>query len=405
MVNPLNIYSITNLFEANNVANKGLMEIGGYAVPGVVMANNKVEARERAEKAGLAFGFSFLAPLVFLPLLNRAFLKGYGVSKALNTQEAQIMRLSKKYLAKDADYMLKGINELKAEFKETHPDIQKAFDGILKNFNTKEKQELLRQKLIGVNDKIMLCDFLLTGSLMGSIYWISNAITKKKTGRDGFSAEYKMAEKGYVEGKAQKYKKEHDTNILKAAGILALGAISLSTIFRKGMKAEGQNLIKKHAAIFDYKEGIYMSRAILLLITLFGDIPNTLLASRDKEELKYNTIKNGVVYGTFFGGDLILNNIVARIIDKTCKDINLVNKDDIGENPSLWKKLSAPLYTLKQIENKNLAPDLMKKTKAIKTAMFWANFAAVTAFMGFGTPYFLNKMVRKKVEQDTKTKS
>lgn len=397
------IYALTNLFEANNVANKGLMEIGGYAVPGVVMANNKVEARERAEKAGLAFGFSFLAPLVFLPLLNRSFLKMYGVSKTFNKGEAQIMRLSKKYLAGSADEMIKGINELKAELKEKHPNINQAFDGILKNFEGKGEE--LKQKLIGVNDKIMLSDFILTGSLMGSIYWISNAITKKKTGRDGFSAEYKMAGKNYVEGKAQKYKKEHDTNILKAAGILALGALGLSTVFRKGMRADGQNLIKKHASILDYKEGIYMSRAILLLITLFGDIPNTLLASRDREELKYNIIKNGVVYGTFFGGDLILNNIVARILDKSCKNINLVNKENLGEKPSVWKRLTAPLYSLKEIENKSLAPEILAKTKAVKTAMFWANFAAVTAFMGFGTPYFLNKMVRKKVEQDTKIKS
>lgn len=30
----LDAITITNFFEANNVANKGLMEIGGYAIPG-----------------------------------------------------------------------------------------------------------------------------------------------------------------------------------------------------------------------------------------------------------------------------------------------------------------------------------------------------------------------------------
>lgn len=397
-----NVFALTNTFEVNNVANKGLMEIGGYAIPNVVMANNKVEARERAEKASLAFSFSFLAPLVFLPLLNKSFLKSYKIAKHFNNKENLIMNLSKKYLAKDADYMIKGINELKEELKGKHKNVEQTFNTILEEFKGREHE--LQKKLIKVHDKVLLCNFILTGALMGSVYWISNAITKKKTGREGFSAEYKMADKNYVEGKAQKYKKERNANILESAGILATGALSLSMIFKKGMLSKRENLIKKYASTLDYKEGIYMSRAVLLLISLFGDIPNTLLSSRDDEELKYNIIKNGALYGIFFGGDLILNNIVARILDRTCKNVKLVNKENLSKDASLYKKLTAPLYTLKEISQKNSwAPEIINKTKKFKAAMFWSNFIAVTVFMGFGTPYFLNKMVKKKVKEDTQT--
>ncbi len=105
-------YIITNVFETNNVANKSLMEIGGYTVPGVVMANNKVEARERAEKGALLFGFSMVAPLVFLPVLNRSFLRMHKVTKNFNHHESQIMQMSKTYLIKDAKYMAEGIKNL-----------------------------------------------------------------------------------------------------------------------------------------------------------------------------------------------------------------------------------------------------------------------------------------------------
>lgn len=394
----LNISSITNTFESNNVANKGLIEIGGYAVPGVIMANNKVEARERAEKAAMAFSFSFIAPLIFLPLLNKQLLKSYKITETFKNNEQKIMNLSKKYLAKDAKYMIEGIKELKEELRPAKTHL--GLDNILNQF--KGREDKLKNKLLKAHDKILFLDVLFTGGLMGSLYWISNAITKKKTGRDGFSAEYKMAEKNYVENKAENYKKNYNKNILKTISILATGALGLSLIFKKGMSAKGGNFIKKHAAAFDYNEGIYMSRLVLMVISFFGDVPNTLLSSRDKEEFKYNAIKNIVFYSTFFGGDVILNNIVARTLDKTCKNVKLVNKEKLPPKPSLWKNLTAPLYTLKEINNqKNWAPAVLNKTKRFKIGMFWANIIAVTAFMGFGTPYLLNKMVKNKVQKET----
>jgi predicted PurR-regulated permease PerM len=55
-----------------------------------------------------------------------------------------------------------------------------------------------------------------------------------------------------------------------------------------------------------------MSRATFFFINLLGDVPNTLLASRDREELKYNIIKNIAFVATFFGG--VFSLIVIIII-------------------------------------------------------------------------------------------
>ena len=59
----INPYSLTSYIESNTVVNRAILELGGYAAPNVIMANNKVEARERAEKAALFFGFSILLPI------------------------------------------------------------------------------------------------------------------------------------------------------------------------------------------------------------------------------------------------------------------------------------------------------------------------------------------------------
>jgi hypothetical protein len=214
-----------------------------------------------------------------------------------------------------------------------------------------------------------------------------------------------MADKKYVEEKAKEYKKNARKNFLTANAILLGAATTLALGFKKGVSVKGDNFIKKNAKCFDYKKGIYMSRGILAGITLFGDIPNTLLASRDKEELKYNCIRNAVFFATFFGGDLALNNISARILSKTCKDVHLVNNEKLSPKASVWKKLTAPLYSMKELEQKkDWDPKILKKTKRFKVGMFWADFAAITAFLGFGTPFVLNKMVKKSVEKDVNSK-
>lgn len=139
-----------------------------------------------------------------------------------------------------------------------------------------------------------------------------------------------------------------------------------------------------------------------LLITLFGDIPSTLLSSRDDEELKYNIIKNTFFNSLFFGGDLLLNNIFSRIFDKTFKT-KLVNTENLKPSDSWFKKLSCPLYSLKELNEKtHWDSQTLAKTKKFGVGMFWGNFIVILLTLGFGTPFLLNKMVKKDVETDVK---
>lgn len=393
------LYSITTNVQNNMILNKGLLEMGGLTIPSTIMANNKVEARERAEKGGLYFGVSFLSPLVLLPIWNKTFLKQQGISEKFSKDEANIMSLSKKYLSRDTKYMEKGIDKLKETLKDDNA--KKGIDNILKKFNNKE---VLRHKLIKANRNVLFADFLTTGAMLGSISWASNYLTKKKTGQDGFSAEYNMADKKYVEQKAQDYVKNKRKNILVESGIVGLTSLAVPAIAHKGMTSNATSKIgkflKRNIGNFDYHKGIYMSRFLLAAITLSSDVPSILLSSRDKEERKYNTIKTAAVFTTFMGGDLILNNVAAKIIDKTA-GTKLVNKDKIKTDSSLWKKITAPINSFNEIKEKlKDSPKLLKKTKRAGVAMFWGNFALLTGLLGFGIPFILNKMVKKKVQED-----
>ncbi len=100
------LYTMTAGIEKNSVLNRALMEAIGIEVPFAIMSNNKDEFFERALR-GLLFIFaSFIAPVITMPLINKFILKNMGIIR--NTDEVHILRVSKKYLAKNAKLMLEG---------------------------------------------------------------------------------------------------------------------------------------------------------------------------------------------------------------------------------------------------------------------------------------------------------
>lgn len=387
------------------VMNKGLLELGGYAVPGVIMANNKVEARERAERSAGLFSIAYLSPLILLPLFNKSYLRFNKISNNFSGHEDKIMQVSKKYLTKDGKYLEEGINELINSFKKkkNYEQVNESMQNILKNF---PDREVLRKNLIKTHSIVILSDFLATGFMFGSVYWASNLLTKRKTGKDGFSAKFEMENDASLREKAKKHEQEKFKKMLVAMGLIFTGAIGLYTSIKKGLSAPNSNkfgnFMKKYAEKFDYEDGIFMSRTTFFAINLFGDVPNTLLASRDKEELKYNTIKNIAFVATFFGGDILLNNLSARVIDKSF-GTKLIDDSKVKEKNTLWNKINSPLRSFKEIEKNEIKLDakLLKRTKKAGVAMFWWNFAILCGVMGFGLPYMLNKILRKDVAKET----
>lgn len=400
------LYNITSNIQTNMVLNKGLLELGGVAVPNTIMANNKTEARERAEREGLYFAFAFLAPFVFLPLFNRWFLKLNKVTGASNGFDHKIMNLSKKYLTKDGKYLEEGMSKLLEKFKTkkdaNYEKINDSFKNILKKFPDKE---VLRKKLIRAHSDVMFSDIVISGIMLGSVPWISNFITQIKTGKKGFSAKFEMVD----DKKLREDAKAHERTKMKKIAILLssifLSAGGLYAGFKKGMSAKESskfsNFVKKYADTLDYKDGIFMSRTMLLLLTLCSDFPGSILSGRDKDEVKYAVVRNLILNGMFFGGDIILNGLAGNIIDKSMKT-KLMDDSTLKDKNNFWKRITCPLRTFEDINKNEIKLDekTLQKTKKAGVGMFWGNFLLLCALIGFGMPAVLNKNLKRDVKND-----
>ncbi len=71
---------------------------------------------------------------------------------------------------------------------------------------------------------------------------------------------------------------------------------------------------------------------------------------------------------------------------------SLINKD---AEKSFINKLIPPTKRLR---------DLSQRDKKIGAALYWINLTVLSACMGFGIPYLINKMIRHDVEKNILTR-
>ena len=394
------LYNTTSEIQKNAVLNRGFIESMGVEVPFALMANNKDERIERLMRAVWFVFASFVAPVIFMPRINKHVLKNSKIAE--NAGETLILRVSKKYLTKNADYMLEGFKKT-AEELEKNPKFKDAsihFNNVLKNFPDKEK---LRENLIKAHQHIFSLEFALSSLLAISNPWVINYITEKRTKRNGYVGEFKMADKEYTDKNAVNHEKTKKIKMALSFLFPILPAIIIPKIASKAiLKPIGKlgtigKFLKNNAHIFDYKDAVYASKAACFGIMAFGDFPSYMLACRDKHELKLRSTGFSFIIAMLFAGDFILNNIVGRISDNIFKT-KLMNREGF-ENTGFLKNF---LMHVNSFEKLNAMPHLSKVNKRAALAMYWGNFALTTALLGFGLPFILNKGLKKDVAKDQK---
>ncbi len=408
------IYRTTDKIETNTLLNRGIVEIFGYATPMALNANNKDEARERIMSSAVYSTIAFLSPCVTLPMFNKILLKKAGITDSISDKGVEIVRLSKKYLVKDSQTMLKGIDELKKDLKEAtknktrekFKNIDKDFQKILDKFPNKE---VLRTKLLKTHTKIALADYISTGSMFILGTFGYKELTKKLTKRTGFSAEYKMADEDYTKKNAQKHEKNKKTKILLSTVLMLVGSIACNKFIEKSFFKQNtkgaMKWIHNNAEKFDYTDGKFMKILPYFLISLVGDWPSYWMSARDKYELRDSIVRTAASASIFFGGGTILNGLFGRIFDKTLKT-RLVNKENINAKSSLLAKATAPIYTLEELRKKtNWDENLLKRTQKIGIGMYWLNLALVILILGIGLPKTLNHVLKNSVNKDIQEKS
>lgn len=370
--NPL--INATSFIEERVLLNKALLD-GARDASIVCHTNNKNEREERIRRFCIAWSAAFLTPFVTLPLTNRLAMKHIAkLSSGYFSNENNLIKLSNKYL-KDANLTKIGIEELSkkenlGEFLQKNQDYEK-----------------VRKKILNAKNAVLSFDFLFTSTTLGCAGFVNRYKTRKKTGRDGFSAEFNMADKDLVEKRAEAFKKsEKLRDSLFIISVLSLASLPL--ILKKGMNSQGKlsNFIKKYADKFDYNDGIFMKRLPFLMMTIVADL-GLILSSRNQTEVKDNAVRLSATQAAFFGGDIIIGSTLAGLSDKLFKT-ELLDKNC---KKTLVNKLIPPVKSIKELQGKN---------KATATGLFWVNMASLFAILGIGIPKMMNKIIKKDIQQD-----
>lgn len=381
----LSPYNITLALEENVLLNKALFDITGSDVPWVIMANNKEERRERLNRAILSFSLIFVSPLLILPFINRFAMRHIGkLTPKLFSKEYNAIRLSNEYLL-SAEKTKAGLEELSKKMKIDFSSIVNKVGG---------DYEKLRHKIISAKNTVLSSDLLLLAGSFGSIGFFNDWQTKKKTGQIGYSAEMEMADKEIIEKRAEKHEKTSKIKLgIFLASIAAVATVVPLTV-RHGLISKNSSkitaFVKKYASKFDYTNAIFAKRlplAIGLAIAHLGII----LASRNKTEVKDNAIRSSTGFAIFFGGDIIMSSLLGRLSDKYLKT-EIIKQH---ENKNFLSKILPPIKTIKELESAE-----NKKSAKIAAVLFWINFISMSALSGFGTPYLINKIIKKDVQKD-----
>lgn len=421
-------YDITQKVQENTLLNRGIVDIGGCAIPQAIMSNNKDEAIERFSMSCLYFFMSIVTPFFMLPFLNKHFLASSGIVKNFKSAEKDIMKVSKKYLTEDGKYLAEGIKKkglrLDAEkivkeakkqnkslnvFEEMEKleksgikaEHQIAFDNLLERF--KGREEELREKLVKVHQNVFKFDFLSTAWMWCATPYIATGITEKRTHKKGFSAAFDMVDQSKFDEK--KYEADKRKKLFTSALIATIPPLIAPKLIMKSMTSKS-GALKKYASNFNYTDGMFMSKSIFALMWLLCDYPSQLVGSRDKLEMRDRAIRGAVLFTMFFGGDFALNNIIGRsfdkfagtkIMDRKPDTANLKGGARVKQFFKDFKLLPRNFADLGKID----APlEAIIKTKKFGTGLYWFALLANCGLIGFAMPAVLNKMLRKSVHKE-----
>lgn len=404
---PKNFRGLSELVMDNVFLNKALFDLTGSDIPWVVMANNKEERRERINRASLSVGLIFLSPFVILPFASRfAMNKITKLTPKLFSSNYNAIRLSNKYLV-SAEKTKEGLEKLAKEKTLSNELRNLYYKGIKRKPIPEEKIDLpellksvngdydkLRTKISTAKNLILGIDLLIVSGTFGHIGFFNNKQTEKKTGQIGYSAEIKMAEKEVIEGRAAKYKRNERLRYFGFLTVLAGLSVGLPLAIRHGVTTKKtsliNNFIKKHSEKFDYIDVLFMKR-LPLFLSFLGAQCGIFMASRNKTERKDNAIRGSNVLAIFFLGDLLLASLLGRASDSIAKT-KIIKHD----NKKSWlNKILPPMKELEELKATK-CPKTMKNAKII----FWSNFTFLSLMMGIITPYIINKIIKKDVQQD-----
>ena len=411
---------LSSSVQQNAVLNRALIETGGM-IPWLIQTNNKEERKERSINLGIFYILAFFAPILNVPLANRIAMKLCGLTDNLSDNNHKAIQLSNEYLT-NKDRVIEGLEKYNNSSTIVNKKISEKFytSPLEKFYNilTGKKEnnsinlkkllekcnnnpELLRKRLIKSKNWVLFSDLIISGITLGSLGFLNNYLTKKRTGKSGFSAELEMADSKIIEQRADKYEKNKKRNINILIAEIALVSTLAPLAINKGLSSGKVNkltkFVKSHPNLTNYTKGIYMSRFTMLL-TMIMNLSGLTLAARNNTERKDFAIRNSITLPVFLGGDLLTTSLISNLSDKLFHT-KLTEK---SENNNIFRKIFPKFKSLEKINEEVSKSVISKKHKGIAAGIYWGNMALCAGALAYLVPAICNKMIKQDVSDYVK---
>ena len=402
-INFRNFYNIASNVQQNAVLNRSFIDAGGI-FPWLIQSNNKEERTERLINLSTFFGFAFVAPVINVPAANRISMRCQGLTDGLLDNNHKAVQISNEFLTTDEN-LLKGLDLYNKDKKFAPSPIERLFskksnqidiDKLLEK--CQNNPELLRKRLVKAKNWVLFSDLVITGVTLGSLGFLNNYLTKKRTGRSGFSAELNMADSKIIEQRSEKYEQNKKRNMGKLAGIIMLVSAGVPFIVNRGMLSKNKNkfseFIKNNAKYTDYTKGIFMSRFVMLL-GIIMNMCGLLLASRNETERKDWLIRCLVTNPIFLGGDLV----TASLISNTCDKLFKTNLTENDKNDKILRRIFPKVKSLENINTEVENKKLSNIHKPLAAGVYWGHMLLCAYALAYIVPTICNKMIKSDVDK------
>lgn len=388
--------------EERHAWNRLAIETLGYYSWSAALSRSKFELME----IGLDWlGWAVVG--VALPLTLGKWMKGKAQSKILKACGNSLPSLKDKKLT-----MLEVPFEFLDQSKSMKTDIVNA-DPIAKGLGFKDVSHLQgtlsrNPKLVELiqNWKVGILGLdLFLFAIKGQLYnWGSKWLTEKLSGKKGFSGEFNQASDEYLKKKSNSFDLAKNKRKIFSFVWGFGGALALPLLMMKALKSPGKlgtgflGRFKKLMPYFNYVDGIYMSKWVILWHNIFNFATPTILSARDPHELREKATKMLAFDIFYFFGDDWFTGAMAKFLQnrpgfkKQLGGIKLI-RDQKGI-------LGRPVAFRLNEMYKKLGGNANHIAYKLSRWSFLFGFAMTTLFLGIGSNLANNLYTQKKVKEE-----
>jgi hypothetical protein len=247
----------------------------------------------------------------------------------------------------------------------------------------------------------MVTDLMMLAASQQIYAWGKNWMTEKLSGKKGFVGILNQTGDEYRNKQRAHYLKSEQIRFWSSMAIGFGGNLLLPALLLIGLKSKikpaSSHLMgqaKKFIPMFNYNNGLFQSKFVLMWSTIMNDTVATALAARDKNELRETLSRYAVINLFYFLGDDWISKWLAQRYEKQyqpmLKGIKLTEK---GASGMVWAKgldeVLKPAVTSQQL----LANTLGRR-------IFWAGLMGTSLCLGVGLTLANNWNTKRYVKKD-----